>query len=216
MHTGDGIERAEVTAVAPLTPDGGEGGSVLQALGSKEAKKQARVRRRAEKKQKYSEYLQSETWRKIRARVLIRDKNTCRACGKKAQVVHHRRYPKNLGEERLEWLYALCAPCHDEIHRRAVTMTLRHATDEVLGTPPRPRKKSRKKEKVSRSELESLQTHFARGVSGSMRSDDKTTKRRAGLTRNNQELHALQVRARENRERRKEQRQWHETTPSKP
>lgn len=128
VHTGDGIERAEVSTDSLLTPDGGEGGSVLQALGSKEE----RVKRRKNKKESYAEYLESPTWRKIRAQALKRDKNKCRACGEKAVHVHHVRYPKNLGEEKMEWLYSLCAPCHNSIHRAAATMTLRAATDLIL------------------------------------------------------------------------------------
>lgn len=108
---------------------------MLQALGSKA---EERAKRRKRKKDSYARYLESSTWKKIRARVLKRDKHTCRACGTPAQVVHHIRYPKNLGEERLEWLYALCVLCHDEIHRRASVKgcSLRRATREVLNLPP--------------------------------------------------------------------------------
>ena len=53
-------------------------------------------------------------------------------------VVHHVRYPKVLGEEKLAWLYSLCVPCHDEIHRLHSSMTLRKATAHVLGQPPPP------------------------------------------------------------------------------
>jgi 2-polyprenyl-6-methoxyphenol hydroxylase-like FAD-dependent oxidoreductase len=37
-------------------------------------------------------YLQSALWRKIRRRVLKRDRNTCVRCGCKATQVHHRSY----------------------------------------------------------------------------------------------------------------------------
>lgn len=103
---------------------------MLQALGSKA---EERAKRRKKKKDSYAEYLKSSTWHKIRARALARDKNLCRACGGKAIVVHHRRYPKNLGQEKMEWLYSLCVPCHDAIHRAATTMPLRKATDLILG-----------------------------------------------------------------------------------
>src|SRR5262245_567972 len=87
-------------------------------LGSKHAKIASELRksRRDRKKSEYSKYLESPTWRRIRARVLERDKHKCLACQSRATVVHHIRYPKRLGEERLEWLYSLCAPCHDTIH----------------------------------------------------------------------------------------------------
>lgn len=132
MQTGDGIQRVS-EADALLAPDGGEGGSVLRALGSKEAKAVARAKRREEKKENYAKYLESSTWRKIRARALKRDKNKCRACGEKAEHVHHIRYPKKLGDEKMEWLYSLCAECHNAIHRAAQKMTLREATDLILG-----------------------------------------------------------------------------------
>jgi hypothetical protein len=130
VHTGDGIERVSGADALPA-PYGGEGGSVLQALGSKA---EERAKRRKKKKDSYSKYLAGDKWKKIRALVLERDKKRCRACGKRAQVVHHIRYPKNLGEEKLEWLFSLCAPCHDEIHRIAATMPLRKATDLVIGS----------------------------------------------------------------------------------
>jgi 5-methylcytosine-specific restriction endonuclease McrA len=87
--------------------EGGEGGSVLQALGSAGEKAQSRTERRAERKEAYAKYLDSSAWKKIRRVVLRGDGNTCLACGGRAEVVHHISYPKNLGEEKLEWLYSL-------------------------------------------------------------------------------------------------------------
>lgn len=119
---------------------------MLQALGSKEgSKRELRAKRRKKKKDSYAKYLESPTWKKIRRQALDRDGHTCRACKKHAQVVHHIRYPKNLGQERLEWLYSLCAPCHDEIHRLAAQkgVTLRAATRQVLDlSPPVSKKKA--------------------------------------------------------------------------
>ena len=129
MPTGDGIQRV-TTSESLLAPSGGEGGSVPQALGSKA---EERAKRRKAKKDSYAKYLESSTWRKIRAKALARDKHKCRACGEKAQHVHHIRYPKNLGEEKMDWLYSLCVPCHEAVHRAATTMTLRAATDLILG-----------------------------------------------------------------------------------
>src|SRR5688572_32003249 len=40
----------------------------------------------------YAEYLQSDLWATIRARVLDRDNHTCVFCSKPARQVHHRRY----------------------------------------------------------------------------------------------------------------------------
>lgn len=132
VHTGDGIQRVSEEQPASLAPVWGEGGSVLQALGSKEEKARQRLKRRTKKKESYEEYLESSTWRKIRAAALRRDKNKCRSCGDPARVVHHVRYPEILGEEKMDWLYSLCRPCHDEIHRLDKQLTLRDATDLIL------------------------------------------------------------------------------------
>lgn len=142
--TGDGIERvSEEQSIS--APHGGEGGSVLQALGSKGRVRELRAKRREDKKDSYAKYLEGSAWRKIRGAALKRDKHTCRACSAPAIHVHHVRYPKNLGEERMEWLYSLCAPCHNEIHKRASVrgVTLRAATNEVLNLPPKSKKMSR-------------------------------------------------------------------------
>lgn len=119
---------SKAKAEALLASNGGEGGSVPQALGSKERRR----KRRQQKKEDYSSYLLSPTWRKIRAAALKRDKNKCRACGCAARDVHHIRYPKKLGEEKMEWLFSLCVGCHGEIHRLAEKMPLRHATELVI------------------------------------------------------------------------------------
>ena len=232
MHTGDGIERAEVDADASLASDGGEGGSVLQALGSKGSEREQRAKRRKNKKDSYAKYLESPTWRKIRARALKRDKHTCRACGEKAQVVHHVRYPERLGQEKMEWLYSLCAPCHNAIHRAAEKMPLRHATDLILGgssdgsvvrladdwqlSPAASRNRTlgrrgskQKKLKLRKPKKKKPQKikiqHFEIRAAGPRLGDpEKPRKKSMLLSHNNDELHAYQARARENRERRRQ------------
>lgn len=169
--TGDGIERVSEEQCPPAPDDWGEGGSVLQALGSKgkrkrssrgRASKEERSSRRTKRKSDYAKYLESATWKKIRAAALKRDEHTCRACKLRATVVHHVRYPTKLGEERMEWLYSLCATCHDGIHALAAQrgVTLRHATEAVLASPvvvetrvlperpPRKKKKPKRKPSV--------------------------------------------------------------------
>jgi len=220
VHTGDGIQRVS-EAEALLTPRGGEGGSVPQALGSKAER---RAKRRKQKKDSYAEYLESSTWRAIRARALKRDKNKCRACGEKAEHVHHIRYPKNLGDEKMEWLYSLCVPCHNAIHRAARVMPLRKATELILASPtdtsnviylpddwrlsktaarkratgrwaeknPRDKKKRKKPKKLKPFEIK------AGGPRISARGS-----RRTSIQAANDELHQIQQRARESRERRR-------------
>jgi hypothetical protein len=64
----------------------------------------------------YKSYLSSAVWKKKRYDALLRDKWTCSHCGKKATEVHHKRYPKTLGDEPLEWLESICKSCHYKLH----------------------------------------------------------------------------------------------------
>ena len=197
MPTGDGIQRV-TKSESLLTPSWGEGGSVPQALGSKA---EERAKRRKKKKDSYAQYLESSQWKKIRRRALDRDKHKCLACGQKAEHVHHIRYPKNLGEEKMEWLYSLCASCHNEIHRLAQKMILRKATHQVLGTPPRPKKTkshpSKPKKPKSNKELrrEERLRVFKTQTKGQMRPSKRLT-----LAAENERLHEIPKRARERRQ----------------
>jgi 5-methylcytosine-specific restriction endonuclease McrA len=207
VHTGDGIERVSDVQSYPALR-GGEGGSVLQALGSNERKKKLRKSRRDRRKTEYSKYLESPTWKKIRAQVLKRDGYRCRACRGQATVVHHRRYPMKLGEERLEWLFSMCAPCHDTIHA-IKGMTLREATDMVLGgkiqkgnityladdprlSEDRTRSRQSKKKKRKKPQARLRQVPPAHVAA------DERKKRKIEMA--NDELHAVQKRAKENRQ----------------
>ncbi len=70
------------------------------------------------KKSDYQLYLASPAWRLLRDRVLCRDANLCRCCGKAAQVVHHRDYSNTtMSGESLDGLISLCKKCHKTIHR---------------------------------------------------------------------------------------------------
>lgn len=75
--------------------------------------------------QRYTEYLQSDTWRQKRARVMKRASGTCEGCGERgAAHVHHLRYPQGCWPGSAEWvaqeklfdLRAVCRKCHDDIH----------------------------------------------------------------------------------------------------
>jgi len=170
---------------------GGVGGSVVQTLdsdGVKSGNKALREKRRAKKKSEYAEYLKTETWQKIRARALRRDRYRCRACKGVATEVHHVRYPQVLGQEKLEWLYSLCVPCHGEIHKRTARgMKLRKATNQVLNMPKAERKQRR--EKPAKLKLPQKRSRF-----------DRSTPR-PSVAEENERLHALQVRNRERRSR---------------
>lgn len=89
----------------------------------------------------------------------------------------------------MEWLYSLCAGCHNAIHREAQKMPLRHATKLILGTPvqTRPNRNTRKKQKRKKVKP----AHIA----------DNARKKKS-LTQQNEELHAIFRANRERRERR--------------
>lgn len=68
-------------------------------------------------RRKYERYLASPMWRSKRAKVIERDENKCTVCGATEKLeVHHRWYPRVLGEEELYELVTYCAACHDIAH----------------------------------------------------------------------------------------------------
>jgi hypothetical protein len=61
----------------------------------------------------YTDYLKSPEWKRIRGKVLRRDKRRCRSCGRRASQVHHASYdPETLKGKKLDRLYSLCGRCH--------------------------------------------------------------------------------------------------------
>ena len=52
-------------------------------------------------------YYQSPRWQQLRTERLILDNHRCRMCDAPAQAVHHRRYPKVMGDEVVEDLTPL-------------------------------------------------------------------------------------------------------------
>lgn len=61
-----------------------------------------------------TEYLNSPLWRKIKRRVLTRDKKKCVFCEGPAQTVHHRSYDRDVLEGKADqMLVSLCDACHD-------------------------------------------------------------------------------------------------------
>lgn len=66
----------------------------------------------------YKEYLESELWRDIRARVLNQNR-TCVCCGKVTSTVHHRGYGEDvLRGDNLAWLVPICALCHQVVEHK--------------------------------------------------------------------------------------------------
>lgn len=136
------------------------------------------------RRERYERYLRSETWAKIRSQILERDNHLCRAegCSEVAVHVHHSRYPKVLGRERLEWLYALRPRCHETIHAlvRSEGMSLMDATETVVRrvrSDPRPRRRKQRR---------SSPLHLR---------DDR--RKREGLIAENERLHSLQKHAKD-------------------
>lgn len=64
----------------------------------------------------YASYLDSDLWKSIRAKVLIRDKRRCRCCKEPAFQVHHDSYGEaTLRGDAFDRLFAICEKCHKEI-----------------------------------------------------------------------------------------------------
>jgi hypothetical protein len=65
----------------------------------------------------YRKYLKSHRWKSIKKKVLARDRQSCRGCGRKATCVHHRDYrPRVLSGEDISLLVSLCHECHHYVH----------------------------------------------------------------------------------------------------
>ena len=130
-------------------------------------------------------------------------------------VVHHVRYPKVLGEEKLAWLYSLCVPCHDEIHRLHSSMTLRKATAHVLGQPPPPadwrahRRRSKAQKKAKPTAPKPKSTFVETSARQRQLENSAKVKKKRGLKgtliSENERAHEIHVRAREARAARREE-----------
>lgn len=65
-------------------------------------------------------YLLTDRWDSLRSQRLEMDGHRCRLCNSPAECVHHRSYPKILGEETVDDLTSLCERCHRKFHGFAV------------------------------------------------------------------------------------------------
>ena len=78
-------------------------------------KKERRLQRPTTPKiRSYAVYLKSKLWRRIRKRIMERDRYLCRDCGCGAEHVHHLSYGPlvMMGKDDI----SLCVPCHDARH----------------------------------------------------------------------------------------------------
>jgi len=82
----------------------------------------------------YQTYLVSPLWQLISSDVLLRDGHRCAACGRDAEVVHHRSY----GYEAMAGLddsklISLCNSCHRAVHFDQAQKTPKEKWDKRLG-----------------------------------------------------------------------------------
>ncbi len=60
-----------------------------------------------------------ESYRRLCRQVLERDGWRCQLCGRIAELqVHHVKPRSRLGDDALQNLIAVCARCHDDLHRQ--------------------------------------------------------------------------------------------------
>ena len=66
----------------------------------------------------YSEYLETEHWKRFRSKFLRKKRHKiCFICGDTPKSIHlHHKTYKRLGNERISDVVALCQLCHEEIH----------------------------------------------------------------------------------------------------
>jgi 5-methylcytosine-specific restriction endonuclease McrA len=65
----------------------------------------------------HGQYLVSPLWKRIKKRVLARDKDTCLSCCGRGSLVHHRSYERDVLEGKNDAMLAtLCEGCHNIIH----------------------------------------------------------------------------------------------------
>jgi hypothetical protein len=65
----------------------------------------------------YAQYLETDAWQAIRAKVLRRANGVCEGCmDARPTEIHHLTY-QHVGQELLFELVALCRPCHEAAHR---------------------------------------------------------------------------------------------------
>lgn len=83
-------------------------------------------------------YYATSTWRKKRQLKLKLHDNTCDICGASAvnkteMHVHHLKYDRYGGDERMSDLQVLCVDCHRDHHRRRENKQRQH----LIGNDPR-------------------------------------------------------------------------------
>lgn len=100
----------------------------------------------------YSDYLASDLWKRIRAKVFARKSKICTGrCGRKASQIHHGRYGKDeLTGKDITHLYPVCGDCHrnSEYGAGVMKLTPAQATDKLLMRAECERRPHQRKRKV--------------------------------------------------------------------
>jgi hypothetical protein len=89
----------------------------------------------------YDNYLKSPRWEYLRQETLERDGRKCRLCNSSEYLnVHHRKYPKNWGEETVDDLTTLCQRCHEKfsLWKTESKKRIKSVTPRKTGTPRSP------------------------------------------------------------------------------
>lgn len=82
----------------------------------KPKRKRPKVRKRTTRK-KYSDYLKSDKWKKIREHIHLVRGGKCERCGETDNLqVHHKHY-RNIFNEKMKDLELLCKSCHRKEHK---------------------------------------------------------------------------------------------------
>jgi len=127
----------------------------------------------------YGSYLRSKMWRNIRARVLKRDRGTCRFCSRdEASQVHHWTYTRAAlcGNGDQHCLWSVCRECHQwiEVHTDGVKTTpaeMREAAQSLalmfghrfrIPTPGKPKRQRKKVGKCGGSGIAKARKALAR------------------------------------------------------
>ncbi len=88
-------------------------GTVTRLMRHRGLKPPTRKKRQSD----YQKYLHSDLWNTIRTRVMLRDNDKCRECGKKVSQVHHLSYaPEVMAGHDDSQLVSLCRACHKTKH----------------------------------------------------------------------------------------------------
>lgn len=75
----------------------------------------SRLNRKRGRKSNYVHSLNSDNWKELKRKVLVRDRR-CVICGSSLYLETHHLHYRNKGNEKLEDLVLLCAKCHQKVH----------------------------------------------------------------------------------------------------